>query len=193
MLNLPEIYFIQPIMEDLNKIVGDEKTTANQKDSKKETTKPTVVKKDKTENKKPAGPHETPIATDDVDNIAAETDPEIVIVEAEDGKTAKSDNKNSRKAAKKQKTEGKIEVPDDAATKETQEKAEPDKKPKEKIKVIKKNAKKAEGKVDKLKKKVKKAKKKEVKPSKLKALKEKLGNALDKLKSSAKKQKKAKK
>jgi len=172
-------------MEDLNNVVDSENATDNQKDSKKEITKPTVSKKDKAVIKKPAEPKETPKAP-----VVAT---EILTAEAEAGKAVKSDDKKVRESAKKQKIKDIKDPQNEPTSQETQGKTDPDKKQKEKIKVIKKTAKKAEAKVDKLKKKVKKARKKEVKPSKIKALKEKLGKALDKLKSRLKKLKKAKK
>lgn len=167
-------------MESLDKITESENVPTHQHDSKKESTKPALVKKQK------AGHEEMPNTTE----VATSTD-EIVIAVVDTNTEDKPVNEKDKKPIKKKKTE--INIPKDVILKELQENPEPNKKLKKKVKVIKKSAEKAEEKADKLKKKVKKAKKKEVKPSKLKALKKKLEKALDKLKTRLKKLKKAKK
>lgn len=170
-------------MKDLNKIVEGENAPVNQNDSKKEITKPTVIKQPEAVNKRRTAPKETV-----PDTVAVDATEETKPVSK---KAAKAEVKNETKElSKKKKTVGEIVVPKEADSKEEQEKPDSGKK---KIKVIKKNAKKAEEKVDKLKKKVKKAKKKDVKKSKLKGIKEKLDKAVDKLKSNVKKLKEAKK
>ena len=159
-------------MKDLNKIEEDEKASDNQNDSAKETAKA-----------KRSG-------------AVTEGNAESKETKVDNKKTIKTDAKIAvEKSSKKVKAETEPMVQNVAVIdlKEEQENAELDKKQKEKIKVIKKNTKKAEEKVDKLKIKVKKAKKKEVKKSKLNGLKEKLEKALDQLKTNIKKLKKAKK
>lgn len=167
-------------MESLDKITESKKVPGNQHDSKKESTKPTLVKKQKAEHEEMPNITEATTSTD-----------EIVIAVVDSNTEDKPVNGKDEKLIKKKNIE--IDTPKDVTLKELHERPEPDKKQKKKVKVIKKNAEKAEEKADKLKKKVKKAKKKEVKPSKLKALKKKLEKALDKLKTRLKKLKKAKK
>lgn len=167
-------------MESLDKITEIENVPTLQHDSKKESTKPALVKKQKT------GQEEMPNTTEGTTS----TD-EIVIAVVDTNTEDKPVNEKDKNPIKKKKTE--IDILKDVILKELQENPEPNKKLKKKVKVIKKSAEKAEEKADKLKKKVKKAKKKEAKPSKLKALKKKLEKALDKLKTRLKKLKKAKK
>ncbi len=186
-------------MKDLNKKVKGEKAPDNQNDAKKEITKPTVIKQHEAVNKSMAGPKESP-ATAHLANSASEGAGEIITSDVDTKKEKKQTSKKSTKTNAKiadaeSKTEGEIMVQNDAEADSKEEPGKPDsdKKLKGKIKVIKKNAKKAEEKVDKLRKKVKKAKKEDVKKSKLKDLKEKLEKVFEKLKVSVKKLKKAKK
>jgi hypothetical protein len=183
-------------MKDLHKIVEGENTQDNQNDSKKEKSKPSMVKKETPVNKKFAEPNETPEAVD-LTNIITEASPENVQQAVDDTKVTKPVSKKVAKAEakiavvkppKKQKSETEPMVKNVVLDDSTEEKEKPDS-----VKVSKKKAKKIEKKVDKLKKKVKKEKKKDVKKSKLKALKEKLEKALNKFKNSSEKLKEEKK
>jgi len=162
-------------MKDLNKIDIGEKASDSQNNSEKETAKPASEKQSGALTEGIADSKETKLAN----KKGPKTEEKVAVV----------------KSPKKDKPETEPMVQNVVAIdlKEEQEKSEPDKKQKEKIKVVKKNTKKAEEKVDKLKKKVKKAKKNEVKKSKLKGLKDKLEKAIDKFKASIKKLKKVKK
>jgi hypothetical protein len=193
-------------MEDLNKIDDAENAPDTQNDSKKEMTKPTVVKRHHGKEKKiKTEPNEIPIAADltnatseatsiPADNAANKTNNAA-------NKTKKLNSKKGAKAVEKiavekspKKRKAEIEImAQNGLGADSEEKHDSGKIQKKTLKIVKKKAEKAEEKVDKLKKKIKKAKKKDVKPGKLKGLKEKLEKAYDKLKISLKKLKKAKK
>ena len=162
-------------MKVISKIVEGENAPENQNDSAKKNVKPRTKKQSGTLNEGIAESTEIKPDSDE----ATKPDAKVPVV------------KSSKK--EKHETEPMVQNVVIVDLKEEPENPEPDKKQKEKIKVVKNNAKKAEEKVDKLKKKVKKAKKKEVKKSKLNGLKDQLEKALEKFKISVKKLKKAKK
>ena len=180
--------------------------TANQKDQKKEIVRPSksvkavvagqeVLKPESSENKIHSG---TPIKSQSKATVksSASSKPKVIPSRKKSSEDLKVPSTvtvpgsgSSGSPVVEDETKAKIISSDEAAsakkteadTKGQKEKSGSVMTPEEKIKLVKKNAKKAEKKVDKLKQKVKKAKKKDVKKSKLKSLKDKLVKAFKKL------------